>query len=119
MVDCQQWHDDMFLSEDRFIQPDSSDQSPRIDSHWFSLGHMPIADMLQQECFLNCSDWLSLGHQSIPADGSRVIFFRATWSDHGGGGGVAPGEMEVLLPEEGGMDTGLVTTGERELETHG
>ena len=78
---------------------------------------MPTADMLQQECSLKCSDWISLGHQSIPATGGRVIFFRATWSEHGGEGGVTPVEMEVLLPE-GGMDTGLVTTGEGELETH-
>lgn len=64
---------------------------------------------------LKFSDWLNLGHVSIPAPRGRVNS-RATGIENLGGGAAA--ETEVLLPE-GGMDIGLVPTGERELETQG
>lgn len=85
--DCQQWLGYMLPSADSFIQLDSSDQSPRIESHWLSFGHMSITEMLQQGHSLKCSDWPSLGHQSIPATGGTIISSRVSWSENGGRGG--------------------------------
>lgn len=52
---------------------------------------------------------------AIPATGGRVASSRATGIENRGRGCFR--RMEVLLPEEGGMHTGLVTTGAGELET--
>lgn len=54
---CQQCHAYTFPSADRFIQLDTSGQSPQIDSCWGLWGPMPIVEMLWQEGSLKCSDW--------------------------------------------------------------
>lgn len=73
---------------------------------------MPITEMQQQECSLNAligQPWVTSLSLQLWVESSPLELL--------GVRRVAPGEMEVL-PEEGGMDTGLVTTGEVELETH-